>query len=350
MASIKDVAKRAGVSISTVSLVINNSNLVKHETRYKVLQAIQELHYSPNQMARSLVTKEKKVISVVRISNSTPLSDKTDLFETSVDTLVQDMLPGIQSVLSQNGYSLLTNAYVPLNIGDSIQELDVLNQNIVDGSILVGGMITQDFISKVKEKGIPVVCAYSRHNNVDFLDINTEQGMYLSTKYLIEHGHKRIALVNGSPLSQSTSEKLKGYKRALQESSIPFSPLLVEESDFIAKSGYDAIKKICNSGQIPSGVVCGCDNVALGVYRFFYDNEIFCPKNISIIGFEAGMLSAHCVPSMTSVYTCKNEIGMEATKILLNRINNPKARPVHLIMEPRLIERDSVAPPWKSDK
>lgn len=341
MVSIKDVAKLAGVSPSTVSLVINGSDLVKHETAYKVRQAIEQLHYVPNQAARSLVTKEKKVISLIRISNSASPKAEEDMFDFSVDTLVMDMLPGVQSVLSQHGYSLLINLFVSLDT--PLDRIDVFDKAKIDGAIFVGGMITEQTQEAIRTSGIPSVLAYSRCKSTDYIDTDPEEGMYLATRYLIENGHRDIVLINGPTISQTTELKLHGYIRALEEAGLPYRPDWVRNADFIGRAAYNAMAALWDQGIRPTGVVASCDNCALGVYRFLYEQGLSCPRDISIVGYESSLLSMHCVPPMTSVCVSKREIGEEAARVLLNRIRNPKAKPVNMVLPPRLSLRDSVA-------
>ena len=345
MVSIKDVAKLAGVSASTVSLVLNGSDKVKHETAYRVRQAVEELHYVPNQAARSLVTKEKKVISMIRISNSAIPSADGDLFDYSVDTLIMDMLPGVQSVLARHGYSLLIDFYVPL--GAPLENIAVFDSKKIDGAIFVGGMICEEIVEKIRSSGIPTVFAFSRHKNTDYIDTDPELGIYLATRHLIEQGHRDIAFVNGSVYSQTTELKMDGYCRALDEAGLRLRPEWVTTADFIGKAGYESMQKLWEKGIRPTAVVCACDNSALGVYRFLYEKGLRCPEDVSIVGFESSMLSMHSVPPMTSVYVSKKEIGEEAARMLINRIRNPKAKPVNMVIPAKLSFRESVAPPKK---
>ena len=345
MVSIKDVAKRAGVSASTVSLVLNGSDKVKHETAYKVRQVIEELHYVPNQAARSLVTREKKVISMIRISNTAvPVAD-CDLFDYSADTLVLDMLPGVQSVLAQYGYSLLIDFYVPLDV--SPEQISVFDSKKIDGAIFVGGMVPESAIEKIRASGIPSIFAFSRHKQTDYIDTDPDQGIYLATKHLLDQGHTDIAFVNGSLYSQTTELKMDGYCRALEEAGLRLRPEWVTNAEFIGKAGYQSMQQLWERGIRPTAVVCGCDNIAMGAYRFLYEKGLRCPEDVSIIGFESSMLSMHCVPPMTSVYVSKKEIGEEAARMLINRIRNPKAKPINMIIPPKLSCRNSVAAPKK---
>lgn len=340
MPSIKDVAKLAGVSPSTVSLVLNGSNLVKHETAYKVNQAIEQLHYVPNQAARSLVTKKNRVISLVRITDSRSASSDADSFEVSIDTLVMDMLPGLQRVLYDNRYSLLMDLFVPL--GKPIGDITIVDPNLVDGVIFVGGMTPPETYEQISALRIPAVFAYKKYEKADYIDTDASRGIYLATKHLLSRGHTNIAFINGSAHSATTPEKLAGYQQALREYHLEFRSEWVQNADFIARAGYNAISSIWSSGLHPTAVVASCDNVAMGVYRFLNEKKLRCPDDVSVIGYEASILSSHCVPPMSSVSVNKAEIGAEAARMLINRINNPKAKPMHMVIPPELVCRGSV--------
>ena len=345
MASIKDVAQLAGVSPSTVSLVINGSNLVKHETAYKVRQAIEQLNYVPNQAARSLITKEKKVIALIQIVNGSTydvLDMDRNVFEKFADTLMVDMLAGVQSVLAPEGYSILTKIE---HVNTPLEKIDVLDKTKIDGAIFIGGMLSEELQKRVKEMGIPAVYAYfsSKNKNYDYVETDPEEGIYLAVKYLTENGHRDIVFINGSFLSKTNERKLRGYQRALREADIPFRDDWVRDSEYMGRAGYCAMQQLWESGKRPTALVGGSDVIALGAYRFLYKQGLFCPRDISIVGYESGILSASCVPPMTSVCTRKCEVGMEAARILINRIHNPKAKPVNMVLHPVLIEGESVA-------
>lgn len=341
MASIKDVAQLAGVSPSTVSLVLNGSSLVKHETAYKVRQAIEELHYVPNQAARSLVTKEKKVIAMIFIVNGMTMDPDVNTFDRFIDTLMVDMLAGVQSILAPQGYSILTKIE---QVSTPLEKIDVFDKSKIDGAIFIGGMLSEDIRQCVKEANIPVVYAYSadENKNVDYVGTDPEEGIYLSTKHVLEFGHREIVFINGSALSKTNEKKLLGFQRALKEFNVPFRNDWVKDSEYIGKAGYCAMQQLWEEGKRPTAIVGGSDVIALGAYRFLYEQGLRCPEDVSVVGYESGTLSASSVPPMTSVCVWKREVATEAARILVNRIKNPKAKPVNMIIPPRLVQGESV--------
>lgn len=336
--TIKDVAKKAGVSISTVSLVLNGSNAVKYETRLKVMEAVKVLGYQPNQSARSLVTKQNKVIGVVKATDTT--HDKAYSFDGVVDTYVSEMLRGIGTEIEKIGYSMLIDWC--FGYGSKEELPPMVDKNKVDGVLFVGGYVSEELIEKVQEKGVPAVLVGTRSEKLDYVDTNPEFGIEIAVNHLVTNGHRKIAFVNGSDMVQSTARKLKGYKRALKGNGILFQDEMVENADFSGYGGYTAIQRIIERGGQPTAVIGGTDCIALGVLRFFHEKGIYCPKEVSVIGFEDSILSEYAVPALSSINIHKDRIGAEATRALLNRIQNPKAKKVRIVIEPDFVERKSV--------
>lgn len=340
MATIRDVAEYANVSISTVSLVLNNNPAVKHETRYKVLDAIRELNYVPNQSARSLVTKQSRVIGVIKGVDRVPNSVYS--FDSVVDTYLSEMLRSIEKQIELNQYSMMIEWCLDQNKED-IRNVAVLDQNKVDGILYVGGFLNNDFARKLIETGIPAVLIGSRHNEIDYVDTLPDEGIYLAVRCLVEHGHTRIAFINGPETSHSSARKAQGFERALRDFGIPIHPKWIKRGDYTGRAGYEAARDLWNAEDHPTAIVASTDCVAVGAMRYLYENGVYCPKDISIIGFEDSILSEYCVPPLTSVCVRKDILGEEGTKILFNRIQNPKSKHVKLTIAPELIQRKSVA-------
>ena len=265
------------------------------------------------------------------------------MFDVSVDTLIMDMLPGVQRVLAEHGYSLLIDLFVPLDT--SVDHIAVFDKTKIDGAIFVGGMVPEETVQKIRASGIPAVFAFARYNAVDYIDTDPAYGVFLAAQELINYGHQDIAFINGSIYSRTSELKMDGFCRALDENGIRLRPDWVINADFIGRAGYSAMEKLWQKGIRPTAVICSCDNGAMGVYRFLHEKGLRCPEDISIISYESSMLSMHCVPPMSSVYTCKQEIGEEAARMLIQRIRKPKGAPVHLIVPPKLNRRNSVMKP-----
>lgn len=341
MATIRDVAKQAGVSISTVSLVLNNNPVVKLETRYRVFDAIRELNYKPNQSARSLVTKQSKVIGVIKGKGTEKSKDSVYSFEGLVDTYLTEMLRSIERQMDVNGYSMMIDwDFDPENAKTTVP---VLDPNRVDGVMYVGGFLSEQCAHMLKEAGIPAVLIGSRHEDFDYVDTYPDHGMRKAVEYLASRGHRDIAFINGPESSHSSARKLQGYLSAMEAIGLPVNDAWLTCGDYTGKDGYEAARHLCAGEKRPSAVVASVDCVAVGAMRYFYEQGIYCPRDISIVGFEDSILSEYSVPPLTSVRVCKDTLGEEGAKVLFNRIQKPKSQPVRLCIEPELILRDSVA-------
>ncbi len=340
MATIRDVAEYANVSISTVSLVLNNSPAVKHETRYKVFDAIKTLQYVPNQYARSLVTKQSRVIGVIKGMERVQRSVYS--FDGVVDTYLSEMLRSIETQIDLNQYSMMIDWCFDQNASDDASA-PVLDSNKVDGIIYVGGFLSDALAQKLIATGIPTVLIGSRHDEIDYVDTMPDKGLELAVQHLLEQGHRKIAFINGPEASHSSARKERGFISALERAGISARPEWIERGDYTGRAGYEAARRLWSSGEHPTAVIGSTDCVAVGAMRYFYENGIYCPRDISLIGFEDSILSEYCVPPLTSICVRKDVLGEEGAKILFNRIQNPKSKHVKLTIEPELIRRSSVA-------
>lgn len=339
MATIRDVAKYANVSISTVSLVLNNSHAVKHETRYKVYEAIKALQYIPNQSARSLVTKRSRVIGVIK--GIEHVQNSVYAFDGLVDTYLSEMLHSIGKQIDQNQYSMMIDWC--FNPEEQSSNVSVLDANKVDGILYVGGFLSEAVAQRILDTGIPAALIGSRHDAFDYVDTMPDSGIACAVRYLAQCGHQRIAFINGPDASHSSLRKSLGFQEAMRDLNLEVRPEWMLKGDYTGRAGYENARKLWACEEHPSAIVTAADCIAVGGLRYFYEHGILCPKDISVIGFEDSILSEYCIPSLTSVCVKKDTLGAEGTKVLINRIGNPKAKHVRLLIEPELIVRSSVA-------
>ena len=267
MATMKDIAKIAGTSIGTVSLALNGSSMVKLETRYRIQQIAKELNYHPNQSARSLVTKETKVVALFRTSGvKYPLDDDADPFASNVDTLVLNMLPPIQDQIRQEGYSILIDGFTPEQAAE--QGNPILSSSTIDGAFFFGGMINHAQLEYIRNSSIPSVLICARDNTIDFVDTDPTEGIRLAVQYMIDHGHRQIAFINGSSRSQASMLKLAGYQQALADNRIPVDGNLIEFTEFSGISVTSAMDRLWSTGVRATAFVGGTDYIACGILRY----------------------------------------------------------------------------------
>lgn len=341
MPSIKDVARLAGVSPSTVSLALNGSPLVKHETRYRIMQVAEELNYKPNQAARSLVTKEKRVIGLFLLSGDEYIADDAQPFSHMPDSLLSEMLPYVQQKLRESNYSILVDMFFSSTQAEQ-PENHQFNKNVIDGAIVFGGLINDNQLQNLKNAQVPAVMVCSRDKNLDYVDTDPEEGVRLAVNYLISQGHRTIALLNSSDKSQNTVHKLAGYQKALAEHDIPYNEQLVVSAYGTGDSAVAALELLWSRELHPTALITASEHTGCAALRFLYDRGLSCPKDISVVSFGDGPTSAYATPGLTTVNTHKRRLGEEAANILLNRLKNPKARHVELIIPPEVTIRESV--------
>lgn len=348
MPTIKDVAKRAGVSTGTVSMVLNGSKSVKMETRYRVLEVVKEMGYVPNQYARSLVTHKKNVIGVIRQKHLS-LSDGTRSgyrFDEVPDTYLSDMLDDIVHELSAQGYSLLldTAAWTQGDDAHSVPLPAIAQAGRIDGLIWAGGFLTDAQKEQLQQLSIPVVTVGSRSDVFDFVDTDPEEGMYLMTRHILSQGHRQIACILGPATSQTSARKQRGMERALLEYGLNLADIPVRQSSYSGLGGYHAMQRIWESNSRPTAVITALDILAAGAMRFLQEMHLRIPQDISVAGYEDGLLAENMTPALTTVCTHKEKLGLNAARILTHRIEHPTAQQVKLIIPPQIIVRQSVQP------
>ena len=327
--TIKDVAKMAGVSISTVSRVINNSKPVSSDIRDQVLRVIKETGYVPNPVARSLVTKKSNIIGVI-------VPDISSLF-------VGDLLSGIEEIGRMYEYDIfLCNTY-----GESERELKYINllkSKAVAGIIFVSEKLEKPQIDLVKESQIPSV--YISKNAKDFdvysIGIDHKQASYDMTNYFINKGKKKIAFLRTSVEDNiEDSERYKGYKKALEDSGIDLDKSLVLQGDSTNESGYRIVEVLIEKGNIPEAIFASSDELAVGALNALLDNRINVPKDISIAGYDDTRIASMIRPSLTVIKQPIYDMGAVAARIIVKLIDNQDVEEKYIILPHTLIERQS---------
>ncbi len=335
--TILDVAKEAGVSKSTVSLVINNSDSIKPETQYKVREAIQKLGYTPNIAARQLISNCTHTLGLIFLTSNK--TQKPYAFTSICETLLYDTSNGIYAGLADTQYSLLVERFSVAE--DTLPEL--IKNRRLDGAFLIGGLFTTHFIETLQKMNLPFVIIGRQYEGFDSISVDTEEVGYLGAKYLLEQGHKKIAFINGPTTSSNSHKKVAGIEKALTELKVnPSSVEIIHSDSYSGLSGYNALRKLWEQGIRPDAVFCGSDGLTSGAVRFLYELGIRIPEDISVLGYEDSILAEYASPALTVIDAHKETMGKEASAVLINRIKKPRAKEVTLTIKPSLIIRDSV--------
>lgn len=313
--TIKDVAKRAGVSSSTVSRVISKNPKISQDTTKKVLQCMEELGYYPNAIARSLVNRKTGSIGVVMPS-------------TSKDALLNPFFPealsGITRTASTAGYDILLSSTESKD-----EELVVVKNYIhsskVDGILLMSSKIDDQCIEYLSGIDFPFAVIGSpwlNSNNINHVDNDNYMAAYELTRHLTLKGRKKIAIIAGDDSLVVTRKRVEGYKKALEESNLPFDENILYTGDFDEKTGYEYALKIVESDPVPDGVIVTDDLVAFAALKLFKQLNYKIPEDIAIASFNNSILSRYSNPPITSVDVHALTLGTEAVKLLLKTINS----------------------------
>ncbi|MCM0649533.1 LacI family transcriptional regulator [Clostridium swellfunianum] len=338
MANINDVAKEAGVSITTVSRVLNNNYPVKEETRIKIEKAIEKLNYKPNTMARSLITKKSSMIGVI-------VPGITNLF---FPTIVE----AIEEFVNKKGYSIaLSNTE-----GDPKKELKLVEELIgrqVDGIILIDPTMENLHKRCYNElsKSIPTIIVNGSPEGYkgSFVCYDEEVGTQEAFDYLLELGHEKIALIRGHK-SFSYDIKEKIYKNVLKNNKLSYEKIIDAgkgNSSEVIERTQIVVEQLLQKEERPTAIFACNDLMAVGALNACIDLGIKVPKDISIIGFDNTILAEVTHPKLTSVDLNMKEIGYRAALELLELIEEGEKSRKKLILDTKLVIRGSCAPAIK---
>lgn len=319
MATLRDVANKAGVAPITVSRVINHNEYVKEETRNRVQKVMAEMHYIPNVAARNLITKKSHIINVY-IPNDLDLSNP----------FMMQFIAGISEVLSVKMYSFLILR-------------NRKNENICDGYI-VTGLIKNEvagFERYASERERPIALfGHTDLKDIDCIDVDNVLGAYKAVNYLIHKGHTKIAMINVDEDKDYVADRQEGYRKALEEAGLKYKSENVFFSKNHQKDGYEIAKQLLTTGKY-SAIFCATDTMAIGVENAITEAGLKVPDDISIIGFDG--LGHHLLasPRIATIQQPVFEIGRRLANILVEKIEGKKQRTT-LLIEPELIEGESV--------
>ncbi|WP_261815493.1 substrate-binding domain-containing protein [Vibrio gallicus] len=332
MATIKDVAKLAGVSTTTVSHVINKTRFVAETTQERVLEAVKELNYAPSAVARSLKCNTTRTIGMLVTQSTNPF--------------FAEVVDGVESYCYRQGYTLIL-----CNTGGIYEKqrdyIRMLAEKRVDGLLVICSDLTEELRAMLDaQPNIPkVVMDWGPETSkADKIIDNSEEGGYLATKYLLEMGHNKIACLSGQVEKLACIERVSGYKRALNEAKVDFNPQYIIEGNFECDTAVEAANKLAAMPESsrPTAVFCFNDIMALGLISGLLEHDIKVPQDISVVGYDNIDLAAYFAPPLTTIHQPKRRVGKTAFEILLQRINDKEHERREFKMQPELVERKSV--------
>lgn len=336
MPTIRDVAKRAGVAPITVSRVINRDGYVREETRLRVERAIAELDYIPNSLGPSLRSKRTTMLALV-------LSDIINPFWTTVAR-------GVEDTANRNGYHLIL-----CNTDASPEKQDeylmFLLKKQTDGFLVAPVRNSSPALEVLHKRNVPLVIL-DRHvpYGVDVVRGDSEGGAYTLTKYLLDLGHRHIAMVSGPQSVSTATERVQGYRRALVDARLDAAQQ-VYWGEFTQESGYDLTRQALLFGSRPTAFFAANNFIALGIMRALRDAGLRVPEQVSVVAFDDIPPALTLNPFFTVIAQPAYEMGKKATELLLARLSGQSTEKYQEIVLPTtLIVRDSAARPSAADQ
>lgn len=330
MNTLKDVAKLAGVSTATVSHVINGTRFVSEELQQKVNNAMAELDYRPNMMARALKMGFQKTIGII-------VPDCTNPFFAEISR-------SIDRYCFSKGYNIIL-CNTDNNLEQQSSYTNMLISKHIDGVIFISSDNTDEDINKFLKNSIPVVIAdrIGKNNNVDSIIVNNEKGGYQATKYLINHGFTKIGCISGPSFISSSSQRVLGYKRALKEANIEIRDDFISVGDFHFAGGIAAVDNFLKLDDKIEAVFATNDMMALGFINALKNVGLNVPNDISVVGYDNIQLAQFMTPKLTTVSQPLEDVAKTATDLLLDKIKNRKTYNSSklITLDPQLIERES---------
>lgn len=325
-ATIYDIAKKAGVSIATVSRVFNNSANVSDKAKKKVLSVADEMGYHPQAFAQGLASRKSNTVMIVVpvISNY----------------FFMEVLGGIQDKLSEQNYELsIFNISPNKDVQEQVEH--VLKRRWAEGYLFISIHLDEKNWSKLQKYNVPITLVDEYYEGFDSVSVDNAQGAYRAAKSLFKNGYERVAMLSALETSKPIRERIVGYKRALDEFDLPFKESLIVKGDsmhrdgFTERAGYEAMIKILTMEPMPEACFCASDIQAVGALKAMQDTG----KQIPIIGYDDIELAEYM--GLSTIRQPMRDMGFFATQNLIDRMNNPEKAISQTIYTPELITRAS---------
>lgn len=331
MATILDVAKLSGFSKTTVSRVINGNGPVSEEARQKIEEAMRKLNYTPNYFAQGMRTNKTRTIALLVPDYSNPF--------------YPELFKNVEEVARQNGY-MITLCNTDEEAEKELEYIKEIVKRNIDGIIFCTyNRIRRniDYLIRISEE-IPVVFmdqVVDEDEPINYVVTDGFESTRKAAGYLIEKGRRRIAYIKGSSKRRVTKERYNGYRQALMDYGINFDPSLVYTGNFHMKSGFEGAKYLMSINNPPDAIMAASDAMAIGAIKYLKYAGFSIPGDVNVVGFDNIFLSTLVEPALTTISQPIKELGREAVKILIDKINNPEMENKQIKLEGELIIRRS---------
>ena len=329
-ATIKDIAKRLNISISTVSRAIRNASDVNPDTKQAVLALVEELNYQPNRLALSLRQKQTHTIGVI-VPN--------------LDYVLSMMVRGIDEVALEAGYTVMV-CQSNESFGREIVNTRRLLESLVDGFIISVSSETKSFdhFKKIQERGIPMV-VFDRITPqliAPSVRLDNEEGGFIATEHLLEQGYKRIAILAGPKDLGISNIRMQGYLKALKKHNIKKDDALIIHCDFNQDYAFFATKELLSMKKRPDAIFTISDRMAIGASLAIKEKGLRMPEDIGLVGFNNEPVVSLVTPNITSVDMSSFELGKAAAKLFIETMHHHEdMTTVEQVLRPKLYIRES---------
>lgn len=332
-ATISDVAQRAGVSIATVSRVLNGNTPVRADKAERVRRAIAELNFVPRSAARVLASRKTKTIGLV--------------FSEIRGAFFPQLLKGIEAQLHEAGYELLIySTYIDRPI-----RRKPIGEHNTDGLLVFTASLEKEEIARLYKINFPLVLMHETPPdgmNIPVITVENKDGAEMLVRHLIEeHGRRRIVFLRGPEGHEDSQWRERGYQEALASHDIPFDEALISSGDFDQAVAYHSMQRLIQDGVKFDAVFAGDDDASIGVYRALKEARRLIPDDVAVVGFDDVEFSRYISPPLTTIRAPIEEVGREAVRQLLSLLNGGQAQSL-VLMRTELVIRESCGCPNRS--
>lgn len=330
--TIKEIAKLAEVSTATVSKILNKKDSnISEATRQKVLEIVKEYNYIPNTVARSLVTRQTKTIGLVIPDIANPF--------------FPELARGAEDKANESGYNIIF-----CNTDDDLEKeekyINMLIEKMIDGIVFTQSAKRTEGFEKLKLGSTPIVLIdrdMELRGVVGKVLVDNFTGAYDGVNYLLEKGYRKIAFITGALTTDTSENRLRGYKKALEDFNIPFNEEFVLAGEYRSEWGFSAIKQLSQKEIDFDAVFCGNDLIALSVIKALKDFGKSIPEDVAVLGFDDIYMAKFVEPQLSTIRQPNYEMGYKAVEILVNVLENSteKNTKTELVLKTELIIRQS---------
>ena len=326
--TIYDVAEKAGVSISTVSKVLNNTGSLADKTRKKVKETMEELNYQP-----SVVASVKKRIQTIGL-----------LIPNIANPFMAEVARSIENHVKRHGYSLMICS-TDNDVKNEVEYISILKQKYTEGIIVATGLKKEKAIKELVKTDLPIALLSRDVPSLaaDTVMVDDYLGGYEATRHLIGLGHEKIAMLTEDTSFSTIQARVRGYKEALEEAGLNYDESLVLANNTSIEEGKKAMMNLLKESSPPTAVFASTESLAIGAVQGARELNVKVPDKLSIVGFDDTVLSTICEPPLTTIAQPIEEMGKKVAELLIEEIEKKKESKQRVVLSPKLIVRNSTA-------